>query len=649
MIRRRVILAGLLLCATLTVLSADAVSWYRQGLRAFERGDSESVRQSLGYFRRAVEENPYYFRAWRSLGLAYHRLGYYRLARPALEKALEQQPDHIEASLAYAETLIALGNSTDSRTQIDKVLHVQPRNVQALYVDALWWYHSRRSDLALERIRSVHALAPHHVPAWLLRGSIMTAASQWHAAEEAYRQAVRSQPHSAEARYGLGRYLFDRGRWREAVEPLRQALDLDRELHKALEPWGRCQFLLGDYAAAADAMQRLTLVWPHAHMYRYLLAQASARMAGESDEWKESARTNFALALRLRNNDEVIRYSFEEFATAHLPLRSDERKELAGYHLQLGDFWYGRNHEMLAEISYRRAIRLDPYSKGARGHLARISRRRQLNERYLGELELLAEIDRENTRLADTITYYQNLVPRLPSRQRGIRQYEVSSSLASVVVTDLFEPWDVRHGYHDAGAVMGSLLRDALTPEPSLRLVRLGGNGHSVRELVTARQRARAAGAEYFVHGRYVLGDNSVRLEATLRHAASGEALTNFVSSRRGNHALYEAACDIGDKLTRVVPLVGQIVRIQGNEVQINLGRVHGIQKGSVFQVFQAASFRERWLATLGRIQPAQPIGEITVQQSDEVVSFGEITEKETFGGITTYQYLLVKPKDAQK
>ena len=86
--------------------------------------------------------------------------------------------------------------------------------------------------------------------------------------------------------------------------------------------------------------------------------------------------------------------------------------------------------------------------------------------------------------------------------------------------------------------------------------------------------------------------------------------------------------------------------RIQGNEVQINLGRVHGVEKGTVFQVYSAASFRERWLASLGRTKPGNPVGEITVHQSDEVVSFGEITDKETFGGITTYQYLLIKPKE---
>jgi hypothetical protein len=272
-----------------------------------------------------------------------------------------------------------------------------------------------------------------------------------------------------------------------------------------------------------------------------------------------------------------------------------------------------------------------------------------LHERYLLELVQLAEIDPGNTRLTDTISYYRNIIPRLPSRQRGLKQYEVSSSLASIVVTDLFEAWDARHGYYGAGAVMGSLLRDALTPEAGLRLVRLAGDGHAVRDLVAARQSARRAGVEYFVHGRYVLGDNYVRLEATLRHAVSGEALTNLVSSRRGNHAFYEAASDIGSRLAKMVPLIGQIVRMRGNEVEINLGRVHGVSKGTVFEVFSLASFRERWLANLGRIRPAQPIGEITVQQSDETMSFGEITEKETFGGITTYQFLLVKPKEAEK
>ena len=234
---KRLIITGLFCLTSAGILTADAVAWYRQGLRAFERGDSESIRASLGLFRKAVEENPYFFRAWRSLGLAYHRLGYYRLAGPALEKALEQQPHHTEANLAYAETLIALGDANRSRKHIDTVLEQQPRNVQALYVDALWWYHSKRNDMALERIRSVHALAPQHVQAWLLRGRIMASASQWHAAEESYRMAVRAQLHSAEARYGLGAISLT-GDVGGAVEPLRQAIELDRSCTRHSIPGG---------------------------------------------------------------------------------------------------------------------------------------------------------------------------------------------------------------------------------------------------------------------------------------------------------------------------------------------------------------------------------------------------------------------------
>ena len=46
------------LCITLFVsvpiAATDAVNFYRQGLRSFEKGDTESVRESIGFFRRAI-------------------------------------------------------------------------------------------------------------------------------------------------------------------------------------------------------------------------------------------------------------------------------------------------------------------------------------------------------------------------------------------------------------------------------------------------------------------------------------------------------------------------------------------------------------------------------------------------------------------
>jgi len=642
-----------LLCLALFIsvpmAAADAVDYYRQGLRSFEKGDTESLRASVGYFRRALETNPYYFHAWRDLGIAYHRLGYYALAKSALEKALANLPDHTEANLAYSETLIAMGENKEARAYIDRVLEVQPRNVQALYVDALWWHSAQRNDAAQERLKSVLNLDPHHVSALILRSKILTELKQPRAAEEALRTAIYAFPHHARARLALGRFLFDQGRISEAGEELGLALSLNDELEEARLPWARAQYSMRNYAAAADAMARLVTLYPNEVLYRYLLAEANARLAREGEARIDAARTNFRAALVLRNNDEVIRYAFEDFTIANLPLRDNERRELARYHIDLGDFYFDRNHEYQAEVSYRRAIRLDPYSVLARSHLARLARKRLRHERYYEDLKVLATLDKNNTKLADTIEYYASLLPRLPSRQRGVEQYSITSSLPSVAVFDLFDAYDIRHGYYGADGVLGSLLRDALRPCDGLRLIEPdASDGARVPDLVTARRLALEAGADYFTHGRYVLDNLALRLEVTLRHSASGEALTNWMVSKRGNHALYEASCDAAQRIEAALPMVGRIIRIRGDEVLIDLGMNHGVTKGTVFQVFPSANFRSKYLAALGKGNSVQPIGEITIAQADEAVSFGEITSKETFNGVTTYQYVLKKPPQTE-
>ena len=633
--------------------AVEAVDFYRQGLRSFERGDTESVRESIGYFRRAVEANPYYFHAWRDLGIAYYKLGYFSLAKTALEKSLANLPDHIEANLAYSEILLALGDTEGARDYIDRVLNVQPRNVQALYLDAVWWHTTRRNDVAQKRLTSVLNLDPRHVMGLILRGKILNEMNQPRAAEESLRTAVYAFPHNAQARLALGRFLFDQGRIGEANEELGLALSLNDELDDGRLPWARVQYSLRNYAGAVDAMTRLVALYPNEVLYRYLLAEANARLAHTAapgdrnrENWVEAASTNFRAALVLRNNDEVIRYAYEDFAAASLPIRSDERRSLARYHIELGDFYYNRNHDYNAEVSYRRAIRLDPYSVTARGNLARLARKRLRHERYYEDLKILAAIDKSNVKLSDTIEYYANLVPRLPSRQRGVEQYSLQNSLPTIAVSDFFEPYDIRHGYYGVDGILGSLLRDSLRPCTGVRLTEPPGNTRA-SDLVTARRTAQSSGADYFVHGKYVLDNLALRMEVTLRHTSSGEALTNWVVSKRGNHALYEAACEAAQRIEASLPMIGRITRIRGDEVLLDLGMIHGVAKGTVFEVYASPDFRSRHLARLGLNNPAKPIGEITIHTVDETVSFGEITAKDTFGGITTYQYVLKKPAES--
>jgi hypothetical protein len=90
--------------------------------------------------------------------------------------------------------------------------------------------------------------------------------------------------------------------------------------------------------------------------------------------------------------------------------------------------------------------------------------------------------------------------------------------------------------------------------------------------------------------------------------------------------------------------MVGRIIRIRGDEVLIDLGLNHGVARGTVFEVYASPDFRSRRIATLGANNSARPVGEITIHTVDEAVSFGEITARETFSGITTYQFVLKKP-----
>jgi len=624
------------LCAT------TALEHYRRAMHLYSQGGRRALTDSLLHFKRAVSANPYYFKALKMLGIAYFTLEFNLLAEKYLQRALHQAPHDLEANLTLARTLIRSGHVGKAKQYIDRVLRQQPRNVLALYTDALYWKSRGREELVLSRLRTVERIQPSYYRLYLLRGELYQNRGRFQDAERMYMQAIANNVNSPIGYYHIGRFFYDRGRLAAARRSLETALRLDPEMLRALKLQARVLFLTEKWELARDHYIRLTRREPFNHLFRYLLALVYTRLAPQDPTAVASAVENFNSALVLKNNDEVIRYAFEEFAVKRLPVKHRQRAKLSAYHQKHARAYQRSNQVIRARLAIRRAIRLNPVEPECRRLQASLYRSAGYWEAFYRVLRVLAMLEPYNVHLKDRIDFYKRAVIRLPSRKAGLRQYEQQQSCAKLVVFDNFDQYNARHGYFGVSRVYGAMLRDALFIRPRVKV--LYQKKKQLADRAAARKEALRLGADYYILGRYIKDRVFTVLELGLYSSRNGERVAKYRSSRRGNRRLFELSVDLADKISSSIPFIARVIRLHRDRVTVNAGRRDGVHKGMLLRVVPGAGFRQAFLSALGQGRVAGQSGLVRITLVDERVSFGEVINREAFDSVAAYQYLIPAP-----
>lgn len=179
-------------------------------------------------YRQVLAQNPSHVEAWHFLGLALHQRGRPALALDAYTRALDLAPTRVDTRILATMLLRDAGRTRDGLAMIDAALALQPRDAMALN----------------------------------LRGALLLLAGDVTAAETALRDAVAIEPGLAEARHHLGIALHRQQRWSEAIVCYRHAAARGAVGYQLQHNIALAAEALGDYAAAAAALQAALHVAP---------------------------------------------------------------------------------------------------------------------------------------------------------------------------------------------------------------------------------------------------------------------------------------------------------------------------------------------------------------------------------------------------
>jgi tetratricopeptide (TPR) repeat protein len=281
-----------------------AVDFFDRGLEYYNKGFADNYRRAAEQFTRALAAEPSYSQAALYLGRTYDALFELEKAEQYYRKAIEIDPDYLEARSSFGGMLLGMGNVDESIRQFDVVVRREKNNAFALYLLA---QAQRMKGLYAESIDSARraiALTPNNAEAHFWLAESLRMSEQYQEAIPEYSDYLRLSDFDSKLAgkmhyYALG-FLAGIGRKKRAAQT-----DIWRDL-RSMAYFGLCdsERKLGRFDSAIENCQK-SLAYDKSDPYvHFALGVSYARKAQQTDslELFAAARKSFASMLEINSD-----------------------------------------------------------------------------------------------------------------------------------------------------------------------------------------------------------------------------------------------------------------------------------------------------------------------------------------------------------
>jgi tetratricopeptide (TPR) repeat protein len=301
-----------------------AIDLLDKGLEYYQRGYEENYRKAAALFEQALQKDPTYSRAAFYLGLTYNALFDEEKAAQFYRKAIEIDPDYLDARANYAGMLLDTGDTDEAIRQINAVLVRQPGHAVALTMLA---QADRLKALYPQSIEAAHKaiqLAPGHAEPHMWLADSLRLSGQLREAKTEYAQYLKLSDFDSKLAGQLNYYvlgsLFGIGKRKRAAQQ-----DIWKDL-RSLAYFGicDCERRLNQFdSAIADCQRALTYDAsdPYAHYALALSYMHQATQTGNMGDLDPALR-HFQSVLAINPDLEEAKYAKQNIAAIRRALQA---------------------------------------------------------------------------------------------------------------------------------------------------------------------------------------------------------------------------------------------------------------------------------------------------------------------------------------
>lgn len=200
-------------------------AYYLQMAAAYHAAGNKA--QALTFYRRALEKDPGYLPALRSMGATQAQMGQAAEGQETLERAVKAHPEDSLAWLELARVYRQSGKGTEAAGAARKAIANEPELADAHLALGLILLDAADRAGAETSFRATLREKPDDGTAHMQLGNLLAAKGSYAEAEKHFAESVRRDPKSALARYNLAVFLANLRRYSDAIPYAKEAVALD--------------------------------------------------------------------------------------------------------------------------------------------------------------------------------------------------------------------------------------------------------------------------------------------------------------------------------------------------------------------------------------------------------------------------------------
>ncbi|MDZ4727214.1 MAG: tetratricopeptide repeat protein [Leptospira sp.] len=570
-------------------------------------------------FQNALKLNPNSVEAKLGYAQCSKSLGSYNDAKRAYSEILNRYSKNFDAVIGLSEINLELNEITEVPKRIDPLLEEFPNHTGLRILEAKFLLSVQKKELAIYKLQRLSEKLNHPADVEKMLVELYLLSNKWQDADNSLSKYISLVPSDPNGFYLLAKLNLYRNYFqvpnlinslKDAEINLQNALNLE-EKHEAsrlllvqlkiIEAYKQTNIDKALLEQAFKLIYELAREFPENKYYHSLEASLGEELG--RDKFSEF---HYRRTLHLDDMDEISRLEAEEFAIKSLKEDSKFRRELGDY----------RKERFLAE-------KFSLYYKSARFHLLRAKDLTPMNVRgellndydlngdavkYINLLIKLREEDPKNFKLQNKLEFaIKSLKTSLESRE-GLFQIEPKGILTnSVSYTPEVYVFDLESRvpfpeHYPGGRLLARALRYELKnifhvrlPEdkeflkirdqiretnfhPYTKTIPFSVESlHNLDALRINKDKIR-----YVLHGNYEFQNDTIDLDISLYDRFTSKDIGHWKTNQKGRDSLSTIVARIAEKVKKILPIEGKILKVKETEVLISLGKQSGLSQKSI-------------------------------------------------------------------
>ncbi len=428
--QNRIVLSLLLsLIFTAQSFALNPRQYVEDGLQLYQE---ERFYKAIDSFRRAIDSNPYYADAYRYLAQVYFDMGEYDLSLENAMSALKYSHKDIGAMLIIGNSYRELGKYSEAETFLLQVKKQFPssslvyRDLGELYI------LMNRKEEAKRMLDKAVRLDGDDWRNYTSMAHYYLFLGQSSEAEKYFQKSFSLHSRERVSYIILATFYYDSGKIDQAIALLEKGETLFENFISGVTLLGDSYLRKKDYQSALEKYKWLEQKLPSIDKKSMSRLYFKIALASEMSDSGQAVRY-YQKALQLSSENQLYRYSMEDFIIKNFSIKDPLRKEIAQFHYDTARKAYNQGSREMYFYHLKRAVYLYPFLSAARQELVSYFEGRGDYSSAYDELKGLFKVDSSST----VKNKLENYDWRISRGQLEIPELEVYEFQAFFVTEDL--------------------------------------------------------------------------------------------------------------------------------------------------------------------------------------------------------------------